>query len=172
MHPADSLVMNLPTAIAHAQSKAQGDTPCAAEHKQLALWLTELQELRSVKRCTCPSKKGPATVRQWQKEIHEYAKAKGWWDEDKPRSFGDLCMLFVTEIAEAYEEFRSHKDFDEVYFNPEKPGKPEGIPTELADCVIRIIDWFGAMGIDLQSILEQKHTYNQTRAYRHGNRKV
>jgi len=114
----------------------------------------------------------PLTVREWQARIHGYAKDKGWWDEKHPRSFGDLCMLFVTEIAEAYEEFRSHKGFDEVYFNPEKPGKPEGIPTELADCVIRIIDWFGAMGIDLQSILEQKHTYNQTRAYRHGNRKV
>ena len=47
-------------------------------------------------------------------------------------------------------------------------GKPEGVGVELADCIIRIADFCGFWGIDLQGAIEEKMTYNLTRPYRHG----
>lgn len=108
----------------------------------------------------------PQTIREWQKAIHEYAKAKGWWD--KPRSIGDIFILFTSEVAEAYEEYRNGKGLTETYFDPEKPEKPEGVPTELADVIIRILDFAEWAGIDLQEIMERKHAFNLKRPYRHG----
>lgn len=116
-----------------------------------------------------PSKPTPTTIRDWQQAIHEYAKEKGWWD--KPRSFGDICALLHTEISEAFEEYRNGHEVTETYFKPDAPNKPEGVPTELADEVIRILDFCGWAGIDLQDIIERKHAYNLTRAYRHGGKR-
>jgi NTP pyrophosphatase (non-canonical NTP hydrolase) len=47
-------------------------------------------------------------------------------------------------------------------------GKPEGIPSELADVMIRILDMAEAFGINLQEVMLEKHEYNKTRGYRHG----
>ena len=71
-----------------------------------------------------------------------------------------------------YEEWRNGHDVTENYFNESKPDKPEGVPTELADVVIRILDYCGRVGIDMQSIMAQKHAFNLQRPYRHGNKRV
>lgn len=46
--------------------------------------------------------------------------------------------------------------------------KPEGVAIELADCVLRIADYCGQYGIDLEAALQIKMEYNQNRPYRHG----
>lgn len=112
----------------------------------------------------------PTTITGWQKAIHQYAKDKGWWD--KPRAIGDIFILFTSEVAEAYEEYRNGHEVTETYFKPDAPNKPEGVPTELADVVIRILDFCEWAGIDLQAILAQKHAYNLTRSYRHGGKRT
>jgi len=114
------------------------------------------------------SQEQPQTIQEWQDAIHTWAIGKGWWD--KERSFGELCALFHSEISEAFEEYRTHHGLAEVYENPDKPGKLEGIPVELADAVIRIPDFCAHEGINLQDILERKHAYNHTRPYRHGDK--
>jgi NTP pyrophosphatase (non-canonical NTP hydrolase) len=99
-------------------------------------------------------------------EAYETAKSKGWYDEE--RSFGDLIALTHCELSEALEEHRNDHDFNEIYYNPKKPDKPEGIPIELADALIRIFDMCGKFSIDLEKALELKLAYNKTRPYRHG----
>jgi NTP pyrophosphatase (non-canonical NTP hydrolase) len=47
-------------------------------------------------------------------------------------------------------------------------GKPEGIPIELADVIIRICDTCGQYGIDLDRAIRLKMEYNKTRPYKHG----
>lgn len=47
----------------------------------------------------------------------------------------------------------------------------EHIPTELADVIIRVLDYCGYAGIDIDAAISQKHEYNKSRPYRHGGKK-
>ena len=49
--------------------------------------------------------------------------------------------------------------------------KPEGVPSELADIVIRVMDCAVRYGIDLGAEIELKHAYNKTREFRHGGKR-
>lgn len=142
--------------------------PCIIERELRAAESRHLAALRAAEGVP-PT---PATLRDWQKAIHQYAKDKGWWLPEKPRSFGDLCALFHTEISEAFEEHRAGHALTTVYENPDKPGKLEGVPVELADLVIRVLDFCEWAGIDLQEVMARKHAFNLTRPYRHGNKTV
>jgi len=122
------------------------------------------------------------TIKEWQKEIHEYAVEKGWWDEEKtPRSKGDQFANFHAEVSEAWAEWRNGHPMEAVYFknphgdvvDPETSGsKPEGVPIELADVVIRIMDTCEAYGIDLEEAIRIKHEFNKTRPHRHGGKRA
>jgi len=91
---------------------------------------------------------------------------------------GNKMMLMVGELSEAHEELRKGHPVTETYYptaagqtryyNDGKLFKPEGVPSELADTVIRILDFCGAEGIDLASMIEEKLAYNASREYLHG----
>lgn len=49
--------------------------------------------------------------------------------------------------------------------------KPEGIPSELADIIIRVLDICGANRIDIAAAIADKMAYNETREYRHGGKR-
>jgi len=106
-------------------------------------------------------------INQLITEIHENAVAHGWWEEE--RSFPEILMLCVSELAEALEEYRNGHAPTDIYYDGEKP---EGIPVELADCVIRILDYAGHVGLDLERIIIDKHEFNKSRPYRHGGKVI
>lgn len=106
-------------------------------------------------------------------ESYKTAVDKGWWESGAEREVGTALMLMVTELAEAMEEHRAGRGLDEIWHQPEghpKAGKPEGIPVELADVIIRICDLAGHHKIPLNRALREKLAYNKTRPYRHGNK--
>lgn len=115
-------------------------------------------------------------------EIHRNAVEHGWWDE--PRSFGEIVALCHSELSEALEEYRSGRplvyadDFEIMQRITAKSEisakylKPEGMAVEMVDCLIRILDWFGQMELDVEEILAIKHEYNKTRPYRHGGKVI
>lgn len=113
------------------------------------------------------------------KVVHENAKDKGWWDDE--RQFPEIAALIHAEVSEALEEYRNGRKLHEIYYKhrngavvsrPEDfpPGwtKPEGIPIELADVVIRILDFVGHHKIDIDEAIRIKMAYNKTRPHRHG----
>ncbi len=132
-----------------------------------------------------------------QRMIHTLATEKGWWD-DVPRDEAGRVqmtpdqllaklMLIVSEAAEACECVRNADmdvrggEFVECpsavatayrsvrgYLVAGQITKLEGFPIELADVVIRCLDLAGAMGINIENAIIQKHVFNKSRAYRHG----
>lgn len=97
------------------------------------------------------------------KTAHKAAADKGFWDT-KP-NIGEKIALIHSELSEALEEVRAGHAPDEVY---EVDGKPEGMPIELADVVIRVADLCGHYGIDLNAAVEKKLRYNDRRPAKHG----
>lgn len=77
------------------------------------------------------------------KDVHERNCRAGWWSdletgEPKKRNVGELLMLFVTEIAEAYTAYVDNAPDDKL---PEHPG----IGVEIGDLAIRMADLAGAL---------------------------
>jgi NTP pyrophosphatase (non-canonical NTP hydrolase) len=98
-----------------------------------------------------------------QERVHRWAKEKGWWDE--PRNDGELIALMHSELSEALEALRHGNT------GSEKIPDFSGLEEELADVVIRILDFAGARGLHLGEAIRAKHAYNQGRPYRHGGKK-
>lgn len=101
-------------------------------------------------------------------EIHENAVNHGWYDE--PRTFGEIMVLCHSEISEAVEEYRAGHSVREI--RRDVSGKPEGVPIELADTIIRLLDACGYYDIDIEKAVRDKHEYNKSRSYRHGGKVI
>lgn len=97
---------------------------------------------------------------QMQAEVHAIARAKGWWDQ--PRNGGEAIALMHSELSEALEALRKGNPPDE------KLPQFSAVEVEMADLVIRAMDWAQGMGLRLAEAIQAKAEYNQGRAIRHG----
>jgi len=124
-------------------------------------------------------------LRDLQKTCGDTAASKGFHD-DRPKPMrasstiagkneraaqlanwqGNKLMLIVSEVVEAHDEIRNGMDAAHTYYL--KGTKPEGVPSEIADVVIRCFDFAYTEGIDLAGIIAEKLEYNATRERLHG----
>lgn len=106
---------------------------------------------------------GDMKISELQYNCHENAMNHGWYKN--PVNIPEKLALIHSEVSEALEDFRDGKM--ELYISN---GKPCGFPVELADIVIRCLDLAGYLAIDLESMIDLKMAYNETRPYRHGDK--
>lgn len=96
-------------------------------------------------------------IKDLQAEVHSTARAKGWWDN--PRNDGELIALCHSELSEALEALRHPDD------------EKNNVGEEMADTVIRIMDFCEARNINLEEEILKKMEKNLGRPIRHGGKK-
>lgn len=109
---------------------------------------------------TYPNKKAKS-LREMQAEGRVYSEAHGWYDI--PRTWGEEIALLHSEAAEALDAYRQWgtddmtlkecKVFDHSHEAPNNHPhlcKPEGVGSELADVLIRLLDTCERHDIDIE----------------------
>ena len=103
-------------------------------------------------------------------EIYLANQQKGFWD--KERNVGEVLMLITSELGEAMEAHRKGRKADWFAYDNQNAAFTESIKDsfedELADAIIRILDFCGGTGIDIQRHIDEKLIYNSTRERLHG----
>jgi NTP pyrophosphatase (non-canonical NTP hydrolase) len=103
---------------------------------------------------------------------------KGW--HSTGATVVEKMMLAVGELSEGVECIRngephiwqlgatSAEKVMPVSVKWQSDKKPEGVLSEIADCVIRLMDLCEDQDWDLEDAIKRKHEFNKTRMYRHG----
>jgi NTP pyrophosphatase (non-canonical NTP hydrolase) len=109
-------------------------------------------------------------------EVYEWCITRGW-EPAQHRTFGDECALMHSEISEALEAYRVYgfDDFTQIELSTSENAplpKPEGVGSEFADILIRLLHYSGVHNIDLDYEYRRKMEYNKTRPYRHGGKRL
>lgn len=118
----------------------------------------------------------PKTLKKMQDEVVSDNEVKGWYDKEV--SFGEAMALLHSEVSEALEAWRDHGMADATPLRDTGDTvrygaiKPEGVGSEFADILIRLLDDCHRFGVDLTLEYERKMAYNRTRAYRHGGKRI
>lgn len=98
-----------------------------------------------------------------QDMCHARAVASGWWTDLKTgdslrgrRNVGEQIALMHSELSEALEAHRKDLMDDKV------PSR-KGLEVELADALIRILDFAGGFDLDMAGAVVDKLAYNRER---------
>ncbi len=100
------------------------------------------------------------TIKDLTRAVHQNAVDHGFWEGE--RNDAEAIALMHSELSEALEALRDG--------NPPSKKIPEfsGVEEELADVVIRIMDFCGGRELDLEDAVLAKMAFNAGRPHKHG----
>lgn len=90
-------------------------------------------------------------------DIHDDSVSAGWWDDgDDKYVLATKLMLVVSEVAEAMEGLRKDQWDDHL---PHR----KMVEVEVADALIRLLDFATALDMNIGSTVMEKLEYNRNR---------
>lgn len=109
------------------------------------------------------------TLSAMQKIAYQHAFDNGLWEGSVTMEAAAARMdEEMDELADAAQKYKTPEMMYEARSDhPEEAAKPVGFLSELADIVILAGSICGALGLDLETAVKMKMTYNATRAYGH-----
>jgi len=100
------------------------------------------------------------SLAELQTIAHKMAVDKGWWEN--PKSDVECVALMHCELSEAIEAMRAGNPHSE-HIAPFS-----GVEEELADTIIRILDFAGRYNLDINKAVSTKIRFNDGREHKHG----
>ena len=101
-------------------------------------------------------------IEQLQQQVYAANEAQGFWDGPGNDNNASKIALMHSELSEALEADRKGIESDD------KIPEFTGLEAELADTVIRILDFSGRHNLRLGEAIQAKLLFNLTRPYKHG----
>jgi NTP pyrophosphatase (non-canonical NTP hydrolase) len=128
---------------------------------------------------------GAKSLNDLRDEAFRIAREHGFKDATP----GEDIALMHSELSEALEDIRKGESLTKVWYEKSESGKPDtppsaagatasrlaarlgkpcGVPSEMADVIIRVLHFCGKHGIDIEGAVREKMAFNETREFRHG----
>jgi len=147
------------------------------------------------------SKTTAQVITDLAKEAYEASREKGWYAEtdairavrkagQRITGLGDLFTKFIdrhtvndvpvftklslvhTEVSEAIQLLRGLAPGDpRITTDVIENDKLVGLPSELADIIIRTLELAAALDIDIGEAIRRKMVWNSSRSFRHGDKR-